>query len=226
MVDRPALANYLPEFEKRINKVLWNRGSGKTHVEYDNFKARVAELEANSGYNHGQAVVTAAKEFPVLHKLFRDYDIREFNPNPESHPEIHYYGGTKKAGEAIEAGDIIMEDTELSYRENLQWAMGAAGKFAREKRHPGVCPNDTAWFLYEMAISEPDKFLMRVGQVEVKASDADEQRATSRASRRSIAELNRMLEDLDYKPEESTHAPSEPSQYQGSEEEEEESPEG
>jgi hypothetical protein len=202
MVDRPALGDYFPEFKKRVNSVLWRATPGKQKVQYDNFQRRVEELQTMSEYNEKQAFVLAAKEFEILHPFFAQYDVREHDPTPGSHATIRHFGEKKDPQTILKDGDVTIEGHELTFRENLQWAMDAAGKHTRTKRYPSLCPNDTAWFLFEMACKEPDKFLMRVGQVEMKASDSDDGKVTSMASRRSIAELNSMLDELDYKPEE------------------------
>ncbi len=227
MANRPALGNYLAEFKKRANAILWRANSGKNKVLYDNWRARIQELQEMSEYTEGQAVVMASKEFDPLLPLFREYDVREHDPNPTSHANVRHFGESKSAKSSLEMGNVVIEGSELTYRENLSWAMEAAGHYARKKTHPGLCPNDTAWFLYDMATTNPKDFLMRVGQVEAKVSDSDENKATTRSSRRSIEEINTMLNELDYKPEESNpikvnimetiHAPNKPSEDQNCE---------
>ena len=92
---------------------------------------------------------------------------------------------------------VAVDGKELSYRENLQWALAAAGEFLRTKKRPVSCPNDSAWFLYCQAIEEPKDFMAKVGQIEAKnLGDETEQNARIHA-RRAIEEIDAMLFEID-----------------------------
>lgn len=186
---RTACENFV-EFQKRAHKILWRQDQGKERPTFEKFKARVAELQSadGGGYNHKQAVVRACKEYPCLHRLFREYDVRKYDPNLESHPEVRHFGPKE------EGHSVLNEKKDQSYRENLAWAMQAAGEFLRTGEYPVTVPNDAAYYLFIQASENPKDFLSRVGQVESKMDGTlEEQRLSKRAGNRSIAELDAML---------------------------------
>ncbi len=219
------ISKHIMEFSSRCRSVLWRQDSGTERRKYNEWEMRVKELEGAGGFSHGEAVVCASKDFPCLYKLFREYDVRDFDKNIESHPGIQHFGDVAQSViDQDREAEVVILDQEKSYRENLTWAMEAAGEFLRLKKHPGLCPNNTAWFLYDMARGNPKDFLMRVGQSEAKSTDGDD-RASKRAGQRSIAELSTMLDELDQEKEEPQHEESEPSEdtnSEGSEAEEKE----
>ena len=182
------------EFEKRVKSVLWRQDGGqKERPKYDAWQARVTELksEDGAGYTHAQAVVQAAKSHPCLSRLFREYDLSAFDPNPDSHP-----AGSRTAKPTDEI-EVICENKKQSYRDSLRWAIEAAGTFLRTREQPVTCPCDTAWYLFEQAKSEPKDFLGKVGQSEMKSSGETEDQKNAKASaRRTIAELDGMLAAL------------------------------
>jgi len=153
----------IEEFAKRARSILWRQDHSKEKPTYDKWQARVKELQENSDCTKNQAVVRASKEFKCLNRLFKEYDVRDFDPNPESHPEIKHYGDKPTLQESV-----ICEGIEQSYRESLRWAIQAAGAYLRTSKSPKTCPCDAAWYLYRQAIEEPRDFMGRVGQVESK----------------------------------------------------------
>ena len=180
-------------FASRVRSVLWRQDSGEDKKTYEDWKSRVSELESDdgAGMTHNEALVRASKEYPCLTRLFREYDVADFDPNPESHPQIQHFGQKP----AIVA---TSEGREQSYRDNLRWAIETAGTYMRTGNHPSTCPNDAAWYLYRQAIEEPKDFLSRVGQVESKGdNEAEEQRLSRKSGQRSLAELNEMLDTLE-----------------------------
>lgn len=188
----------MAEFVKRAHSVLWRQDHGKEKPTYDAWKARVAALESEEGggYDHNQAVVRASKEFPCLHILFREYDLRQYDPNPESHAEIRYYG--KTPGMANLNVEVQSEGKDLPYRENLRWALDAAGAYRRTMQHPATTPNDAAWYLYCQAIQDAKEFLSRVGQIESKGdSESEASRNSRKSGKKMVDEINRMLDELD-----------------------------
>ncbi|MFA5186688.1 MAG: hypothetical protein WC551_09450 [Patescibacteria group bacterium] len=183
----------LNEFASRVRSVLWRQDNGEEKKTYDHWKDRVASLESSdgAGMTHNEALVRASKEYPCLTRLFREYDVSEFDPNPDSHPQIKHFGHQPKI-------TATSEGKEQSYRENLRWAIESAGTYLRTGKHPETCPNDAAWYLYRQAIEEPKDFLGRVGQVESKGdSEAEQQRIDRKSGQRSLAELNEMLDILE-----------------------------
>lgn len=89
-----------------------------------------------------------------------------------------------------------IENKEQSYRDNLKWAIDAAGHTLRTKKKPKSCPNNSAWFLYKQALEEPKDFLTKVGQVESKLDDSERDREFIRSTKYSIEEINSFLERM------------------------------
>jgi hypothetical protein len=184
------------EFAKRVKSVLWRQESGKVKSTYDSWKSRVDFLQSSDGgaYSKQQAIVRASKEYPCLHRLFREYDIKAFDPNPESHPNIATLDAVRS--DSTLAG-VICENKEQTYRQSLSWAIDAAGKYQRTGQAPISCPCDAAYYLYQQAIAEPKDFLGRVGQIESKGvGESEEEKDLKRAGKRSIKELEAMLVEL------------------------------
>lgn len=182
----------LSAFISNARSVLWRDAKypDTDHKLYDQWTAKIRELENNSNYTHSQAVVSASKEFPILHRLFREFDIYEFDPYPESHSDIIHYG--KKP---LTEQKMKIEGVEKSHRENLNWALSAAGEYLRTNEDPKSCPNDAAFYLYMQAKADPKDFLARFNQVEAKVDDS---RGTAKqASQRSADEIDLMLKALD-----------------------------
>jgi len=191
-------------FASRAKSVLW-RQDGTQKATYESWKARVAALESPEGGRlaHSQAIVRASKEYPCLHRLFREYDLRTFDPNPESHPIEHF--GSRYTQPGYQKSSVLCEDIEQSHRDNLNWAITAAGDYLRTGREPATCPNNAAYYLYEQAKAEPKDFLSRFNQIEAKGDqESEEKRNTRKAGKRSLAELDSMLAELTPE-EESTH---------------------
>jgi len=190
---KPKTNRNIVEFEKRVKSTLWRQEPGKEKKSYDAWKARVNELVdvANAGYTHPQAVVQASKDYPCLARLFREYDLSTFDPNPDSHPATS--GGNSDNGKVV-----VCKNEKLTYRQSLQWAITAAGAFLRTGEQPIECPCDAAWYLYEQARAEPKDFLGKVGQVESKgAGESEDVKNARKSGRRSIAEIDSMLAVLE-----------------------------
>jgi hypothetical protein len=191
----------LASFKSRARSVLW-RQDGAEKKTFEAWKARVEALQAPDGgkLTHNQAIVRASKEFPCLHRLFREYDLRSFDPNPESHPDIRHWGNPV-AQPGFQKPSVLCENIEQTHRDNLNWAITTAGEFLRTGREPVTCPNDAAYYLYEQAKAEPKEFLSRFNQIEAKGDiESEEKRNIRKAGKRSLAEIDSMLAEL--KPEE------------------------
>ena len=191
---KPSTGGDVIEFAKRCRSILW-RQDGKVKKSYNEWLARATELESKEGgaYTKNEALVRAAKEYPCLHRLFREYDLHEFDPNPESHPNIQYFGQK----DTEESPEITCDGLEQSYRDSLRWAIDAAGAYLRTSSYPVSCPCDAAWYLFKQAIADPKDFLAKVGQVESRGdSDSDERKNLRRSGQRSVAEIESMLEEL------------------------------
>ncbi len=96
----------------------------------------------------------------------------------------------------VAAVRVVNEGKEQTYRENLSWALDAAGEFLRAGQRPTTCPNNGAWFLYTSAIDNPKEFLTKVAQVE-KGEDGEAERVARAGEERSIEELEKMIAGLE-----------------------------
>lgn len=190
----PANAIEVTQFTKRVRSVLWRQDNGADKKTYDAWSARVAALESpdGGGYTKTQAVVRASKEFPCLHRLFREYDLTAYDPNPDSHPTIQTFG------KPVTEITVMNEGIEQSYRESLRWAIDAAGEYLNTGKQPATCPCNAAFFLYRQALGEPRDFLAKLGQIEIKADvESEAIRSARKAGNRSVAEIDAMLDELD-----------------------------
>lgn len=186
-----APAKSVTEFAKRARSILWRQDSGSIRKTYDQWEAKVKDLEVNGGMNPKQAIVQASKDFARLEILFREFDVSEYDPHPDSHPRI------QKHGQPEPVENIECEDKEQSHRENLIWAIEAAGKKLRTGESPISAPNDAAYYLYCQARNEPKDFLGKFTQVEAKSSsDSDEDRDNRKRGKRSVDEIEEMLQSL------------------------------
>jgi len=184
------------EFAKRAKSVLWRQDQGKDKPHWDRWKARIEFLNspAGGGFTKPQAIIRASKEFPCLQRLFREYDVSSYDPTPDSHPQLVMKKDIEPTGTLA---DVLCENIKQSYRESLQWAIEAAGQYQRTGKKPLSCPCDTAYYLYQQAITEPKDFLGRVGQIESKGvGESAEDKDARRAGKRSIKEIELMLEGM------------------------------
>jgi len=180
-------------FAKRARSILWRQDHSREKPTYDKWEARVRELQEQSECSKSQAIVRASKEFPCLTRLFKEYDVRDFDPNPESHPEIKHYGDKP----TLQQG-VFCEGIEQSYKDSLRWAIQAAGAYLRTGKSPKTCPCDAAWYLYRQAIEEPRDFMGRISQIEAKGDPEEaDRRSMRKKSARSISEIDAYLDEID-----------------------------
>ena len=184
----------IEEFAKAARKILW-RLHPHLHTEYHEWNSAIHKIRSTHDYTYYQAIVQASKDFEPLLQLFANYNVSEHDPEPGSHGDIAILLEAKRAEEAEyeDKGIVRSEETDQSHRENLTWALEAAGRFLRTKEEPVSCPNDAAYYLYRRAIDEPKEFLAKVTQLEMKAKVDD---GTQKAGAKSISELGMMLEEL------------------------------
>ncbi len=188
MSDSPK-KKQVQEFRSRCRSMLW-RHDGGVKKEYERFEARVSALMDRSKYGILQATVQAAKDHKCLKRLFREYDVSAFDPNPDSHPSL--------VSDDLEITDIKNEEKEQTHRENLQWAIAMAGRYLRTNEEPAVVPNDAAYYLYQQACAEPKDFLSKFNQIESKGdSELDERKKSRNAGKRRIEEIDEMLSMLE-----------------------------
>lgn len=184
----------LVEFEKRASTIL-QRQDGKEKLTYNAWCARIAILQSPEGKSmtREQAIVSASKEreFECVHRLFKEYDVTKYDLFPDSNPLVPRF----RSKESLFL-ETACEHRELSYRENLRWAIEAAGKFLRSGIEPNVCPNDSSYFLYKQAVKEPKDFMSKLGQVESKLDNDDNDKANRKAAKKTIEEIDKILYEL------------------------------
>jgi AraC-like DNA-binding protein len=91
---------------------------------------------------------------------------------------------------------VESEGRVQSYRDNLAWAMQAAGEYLRTQKRPSICPNDSAFFLYHQAIDDPKDFLSKVAAIEKGVDDSDDREGRA-STKRTLNEIKAFLRGLD-----------------------------
>ncbi len=202
-IKRPRVGNGtdVKAFLKAARSILWRHDGGTDHPSFEKWEKRVADLMSGDGggLSKNEAIIRASKEFNCLHRLFREYDVSAFDPNPESHPTIKYWGDA--SGIEVAEGKVKFEGIEYSYRDSLRWAADQAGNFLSTGKHPESAPNGTAWFFYRQAIDEPKDFMSKVGSMESK-TDESAGEAGKKTACLAIEEIHEHLEKLEEKEEE------------------------
>lgn len=185
--EGPSSIGTITDFVKRVRSVLW--GIDKT--QYDRWVDRVCYFEHN-GYSKGQAQVRAAKEFPACRPFFREYDIRQFDRDSGSHPDIVFFGDEKRARE------IVNLEKDMSYRDNMRWAAAAAGQHLRTGEEFYEIPNDTAFYLYQQALGDPKDFMTKFGTMEGREDmEAILEKSTRKLADRAVNEIDKWLGELE-----------------------------
>ncbi len=191
--EKSKLKTDMTEFARKARSILWVQEHGEHRPSYDEWKSHVKRM-TDSGLSKTQAVIQASKGWLCLSGLFREYDTSRSDPDPSYCP-VKTNGNVSKA-------EIACEDKEQTHRENLTWAIEAAGKFLRTGKSPSAAPNNAAYFLFRQACDEPKDFLSRFTQVDLKTDDTGEEASLMmRTSDRSISEIDDMLETLGKKKE-------------------------
>ncbi len=92
---------------------------------------------------------------------------------------------------------IQSENRDQSYRDNLLWACEAAGQKIRTGNRPNSCPNDKAFFLYQLACENPKDFMTKFSQVETKEKDDADDKAKKKSTQFLLEEIESQLEALE-----------------------------
>jgi len=85
-------------------------------------------------------------------------------------------------------------DISQSHHKNLTWALSAAGRFMRTGEVPMECPNDAAFYLYKQAVADPNSFLAKLTQLEVRQGQDEK---SSVGVPKSVLEIEKMLSALE-----------------------------
>lgn len=214
----------LTAFRKEARKTLWAQDGGDNKgKQYRLWEDRITELE-KTGLTRPQATVAASKEFTCLSRMFRQFDVSFFDPDPtlspagtggdmeapiatQQHAEktIQCEQLTKSGVPEYENLDVpkpkpagvVCESIVQSHLDNLRWAATAAGVFMRTGKSPKTCPNDQAWFFYRMALEDHKAFLDKLHTVEMKAKEeSDRNAALKKSGEVNIREIELMLDEL------------------------------
>ncbi len=91
---------------------------------------------------------------------------------------------------------VECEGKELDYKDNLRWALEAAGEFIRTKSPIKSCPNNQAFYLYVQAIREPKDFLAKISAMEAKEKPEVVDDEWQKECTKTEEEITRFLEEL------------------------------
>lgn len=103
---------------------------------------------------------------------------------------------------------IECADEEGSYRDNLKWAIDAAGAYQRTGKPPKRCPNNTAFYLFLQACVDVKDFIAKYTQIEGKAVDTTSD--IKRFTKMSSETIREMLATF---AEAGVESPKDPSQF-------------
>lgn len=180
------------DFLRRVHRLIIRSSPDREYTAWKKYIALVDELFKEGKLTKLEASVTAAKKFPVAEKAFKDdkshkkYDIDKKPLMPVAKP----------VASAPQDGRIVNENIDMTYRENLAWAVKTIGREQRTGERPKTCPNDTAFWLYEQAKKEPKEFLTKVNNIEAKNTSKEDEKERRKSEQRSIDDLDMMLKEL------------------------------
>ncbi len=171
----------LAEFEKRAKSVLWRMGKRNNHPTYDDWIHKIETmLSKDDATTKDEVIVAVSRDTPELSNLLGQYDFSNIL--------------AIKVPDNVGSSVVICANKDQSYMEDLRWAKAAAGRFRRTKVAPITCPNDSAWYLYLQALSDPKDFLGKVGQMEAKGNPVNEvERDLTKYNKKSVKEIDDML---------------------------------
>lgn len=195
----------LKDFLTQVRKVLFRREGGTDKKTYNEWRGKVHELYKTGDYSKYECQVMAARKFECCRPLFEKYDVSAYDPMAKK-GDITGGNAPFEEGSKVTVSErpidsklgedaIECEDKELSYRENLAWAIKAVGNERRTNIKPNTCPNDTAYWLYTQAKKEPRDFLGKLNAIEAKNVNQNDD-IGRRAVKRSIEDIDVMLEEL------------------------------
>lgn len=187
----------ISKFTSRARSILWAIDNGKT------YRAWEADIEAamkRHEWTRHQATVQLCKDYKELKDLYTIFDVKDLDPAPGVECGKWDVHSTEK--QKAEANVKCLEE-EVPYRDQLRWALDAAGEWSSHKEEPTVCPCWGAYYLYVQAKENPKEFMAKLGQAESRIdAEAERTAGTKKSSKRSIDEINEMLDELLNEPEE------------------------
>lgn len=186
----------IAKFISKARSILWSMDTGPApeRKAYNEFEAAVVRLMKRHEWSRHQATVQVAKDYKQLKDLFVLYDVKNLDPAPGVQGgkwDAHSTDKEKAAAKVKCLGE------ETPYREQLRWALQTAGEFASHEKEPATCPCWGAYYLYIQARENPKEFMAKLGQAESKVdADAERSAGTKKSSKRSVEEINEMLDEL------------------------------
>jgi len=124
-------------------------------------------------------------------------------PPPEEKPKRKRGRPRKKAEPKSEAAPGARQpvrslNEDLPYKDNLKWAIDAAGRHSRIGEWPETCPNDSAYYLFTRAVEDPKDFAAKFQQHETKAGSTSKSKNV--AALKSVRELTQLLRMISEEP--------------------------
>ena len=92
---------------------------------------------------------------------------------------------------------VVSEGKKQTFRKDLAWAIQAAGLFLRTREAPFICPNDSAFFLYQQACDNPKDFMAKFAQIESRAENSKDSSKADKAAKLAISDIEEQLKALD-----------------------------
>ena len=200
----------LRDFLRQVRKILFRYDRGPDKKSYNDWQGKTLELYQTGDYSKYECQVMAARKFECCRPLFDKFDVSAYDPMAKKgdvtggntpFPEGSQVAISENTIERLTSKKpvknvIECEDKDLSYRENLSWAVKAVGSERRTGVPPETCPNDTAYWLYEQAKMEPKEFLAKLNAIEARNLGKEDESVGRRAAKRSIEDLDAMLAEL------------------------------
>ena len=172
------------EFAKRVRSILWRTDKRR----YEKWQQKVASLETDGGMSRREAIVQASKDYTELRKLFREFNVSDYDPNEDSHAGIEH-----KSSPSVRKG-IPYTGEKLTQLDSLRWASTSAGHYLNTGSPPDKAPNAECFFYYRMALDEPREFMSRMVQLFARYDESTaEEKRVKRDTEMAVDEIMRNL---------------------------------
>jgi len=184
----------IQKFRSRARSILWNYSP----AAYKAWEQEIEKLlEQHEDWSRDEALVLACKNYKQLAELFKVYDVSIYDKFPDLHPNIK-----RSAPVQVEDDNCrpipVCENLNMSHREQLRWALDAAGQYAAAGIEPESCPCWGAYYLYLQAQDNPKEFMTKLASSEAKVDQQAEFADSIRSSsRKSVTEIDEILTMID-----------------------------
>lgn len=177
---------------KELNRRLWREG------RFEEFAARVEQIRVELGCSRKEAKSRALPEFPPL-KPDGDKAAKGRRGREGAKGEVRSESSTPSPPLLPpEAEDVFAPDEGKNFLEILEWVIQAIGLSAVGRPPlPSECPGARAWAIFEWAKRyRKDFFSLWAAENRRRAAATAEDEEQRKSSRRTISEIQSMLEDL------------------------------